>query len=312
MQEIESGDTEPADLEIEAPPSLLPNLSDWGIDEIERGVCEDTAENRKAIRHNKGTYRTVFDTNGGPTPYIQVVTADMYAQAQAMAKSDLLTDPDDYNSDYLNGISLLLSENANQLAPTWVLNTTTTYIRQQDRIRELGADGELYAAQTRLVNVPKRCRITKADGTRCWGWADGSSDTNGMCRVHARRAGKSPGHGMSTRQVMRNRLDSAAPGMLEKLEMLSESEDERIALTAVRDLLDRAGYKAIDYTETKVEVTVTDAADQVKERLAKLKKGADDKAKLLSQLRETAAAADGPPATQEDDQVIDAEVIEDE
>lgn len=305
MEEIESG--EPAELEIEAPPGLLPDLAEWGIEEIEKGVCEDTAENRKAIRANKGTYRTVFDTNGEPTPYVQVITAEMYAQAQALQKTDLLTDPDDYNADYLSGVSLLLAENATHLAPTWVLNTTKTYIRQQDRIKELGADGELYKQQTRLVTVPKRCKITKSDGTRCWGWSDGSSFTNGMCRVHARRAGKSPAHGLTTRQIMRNRLDSTAPDILAKLEALTESEDERIALTAMRDLLDRAGYKAVDFTETKVEVTVTDASQTVKDRLAKLKKGQEEKAQLLKQLRETEEAKHAQPS-----EVVDAEVVEDD
>lgn len=300
MQEIESG--EPADLEIEAPPGLLPNLAEWGIEEIERGVCEDTAENRKAIRHQKAKYQTVFDANGMPTQYIQVITAEMYAMAQSLSKSDLLTDPDDYNSDYLSGVKLILAENSSELAPSWVLNTTRTYIRQQDRIMELGADGELYKAQTRLVTVPTRCRITKSDGTRCWGWADGSSDLNGMCRVHARRAGGSPSHGMSARQILRNRMDSAAPGMLEKLELLSESEDERIALTATRDYLDRAGFKAVEYTETKVEVTVNDAKELVADRLKKLKKGREEKAELLKQLKSQHQTED----------VVDAEVVEDE
>ncbi len=303
MQEIESG--EPADLEIEAPPGLLPNLAEWGIEEIERGVCEDTAENRKAIRQQKAKYQTVFDKNGLPTPYIQVITAEMYATAQSLAKSDLLTDPDDYNSDYLSGIKLLLAESSSELAPTWVLNTTKTYIRQQDRIKELGADGELYKSQTRLVAVPTRCKITKADGTRCWGWSDGSSDLNGMCRVHARRAGKSPSHGMNARQILRNRMDAAAPDMLEKLERLSESEDERIALTATRDYLDRAGFKAVEYTETKVEVTVNEAKDLVAERLKKLRKGQDDRAQLLKQLKEQHAKETG-------EDVVDAEVVDDE
>jgi len=300
MQEIEAG--EPAELEIEAPPGLLPDLEAWGIVEIERGVCEDTFENRKAIRANKGKANTVFDSNGNPTGYLQVVTAEMYATAQGLSKSDLLSDPDDYNSDYLNGVKLLLAQNADHLAPTWVLNTTKTFIRQQDRIKELGADGELYASQTRLVTVPHRCKTTKADGTRCWGWADGSSDLNGMCRVHARRANRSPSHGLSTRQIMRNRMDSAVPGLWEKLEVLTDSEDERIALTAIRDMMDRAGYKAVDHVEQKVEVTVTDASDVVKDRLKKLKKGQDDKAALLKQMREATAAED----------VVDAEVVDDD
>lgn len=307
MQEIESG--EPADLEIEAPPGLLPNLEEWGIEEVERGVCEDTLENRKTIRHNKGQARTVFDTNGMPTGYIQVISAEMYQAAQGLSKSDLLSDPDNFNSDYLNGVGLLMAENAKHLAPTWVLNTTKTYLRQQDRKRELGADAELYAAQTRLVTVPTRCTTVKSDNTRCWGWSSGASELNGMCRIHARRAGKVQGLGMSTAQIMRNRLQSGAPDMLTRLETLAESEDERIALTATRDYLDRAGFKGVDYSEQKVEITVADgAAEQVKDRLKKLREGQENKAEMLRRFQEEKAAQEAAEA----ENTVDAEVVEDE
>lgn len=304
MQELEAG--EPADLEIEAPPGLLPDLGEWGIEEIERGVCEDSLENRKIIRQHKAQSRVVFDSNGLPTPYIQVVSAEMYQMAQGLSKSDLLSDPDDYNSDYLSGVKLILAENAKHLAPTWVLNTTKTYLRQQDRKRELGPDAALFS--TRLVQVPHRCNAMKTDGTRCWGWSDGSTDTAGYCRIHARRINKTveASLGMTTNQIMRNRMLSGATGMLDKLEALADSEDERIALTAVRDYLDRAGFKAVEHVEQKVEVTVTDAAEEVKKRLAKLKKGQEEKAKIFKQIKDQQALAHGT------DEPVDAEVVEDE
>lgn len=296
MQEIESG--QPAELEIEAPPGLLPNLAEWGIEEIERGVCEDTFDNRKTIRANKGRFNTVFDSNGNPTNYLQVITAEMYQAAQGLSKSDLLTDPDDYNSDYLSGVALLLAENAQHLAPTWVIRTTKTFIRQEDERRDLGPDAALH--QSRLKGFPHRCTVTKADGTRCWGWSDGSTDTIGYCRVHARRVGKSNPLGMSTHQLMRNRLLSAAPGALEKMEMLTESEDERVALAAAKDLMDRAGFKAVEQVETKVEVTVSDSAQIVQDRLKKLREGQAEKAKILHQVKAHT------------EETVDAEVVEDE
>jgi len=296
MQEIESG--EPADLEIEAPPGLLPDLGEWGIEEIERGVCEDTLENRKIIRQRKAQSRVVFDTNGMPTGYIQVITAEMYQTAQGLSKSSLLSDPDDYNSDYLSGVKLILAENAKHLAPTWVLNVTRTFIRQQDRARDLGADAPLL--QSRLINVPHRCNATKSDGTRCWGWSDGSTDTAGFCRTHARRTSKAAAKALSTHQIMRNRMLSGAVGMLDKLEQLAESEDERIALTATRDYLDRAGFKAVDHVETKVEVTVNDAAEEVRKRLEKLRAGQEEKEKFFRQMH----------AQQQE--IVDAEVVEDD
>ena len=299
MQEIESG--EPAELEIEAPPGLLPNLEEWGIEEVERGVCEDTPENRKIIRQNKAQCRTVYDSNGYPTNYIQVISADMYATAQALSKASLLVDADDVNSDFKSGLALLMAEDAKSIAPTWVIRTTRTYMKQREQRRELGPDAALM--QSRLVTVPTRCTTMKADNTRCWGWSNGTSEMNGMCRIHARRAGRSPQHEMSTVQIMRNRLQSGAPDMLEKLAALSESEDERIASTAIRDWLDRAGYKAVEHIEQTVEVVQSDAAETVKNRLAKLRAGQEERAKLLRQVQEAEAA--------EADEV-EAEVIEDE
>jgi hypothetical protein len=99
-------------------------------------------------------------------------------------------------------------------------------------------------------------------------------------------------------------MDSAVPGLWEKLEVLSESEDERIALNAIRDMMDRAGYKAVDYSEQKVEVTVSgDAAKTVADRLAKLKKGQEEKAELLKQMKAAHAGTED---------VVDAEVVEDD
>lgn len=299
MQELEA--SAPAELEIEAPPGLLPNLSEWGIEEIERGVCEDTFDNRAVIRYNKARATTVFDSNGNPTGYIQVISAEMYAAAQAHSKAELLSDPDNFNSDYLNGLELIIAPNAKHLAPTWVLNATRTFMRQQEQRRSLGADAELM--QTRLMREPHRCKATKSDGTRCWGWSDGSTDTAGFCRSHARRTGKSNPLGMSTHQIMRNRLLSAAPGALEKMEQLLDSEDERVAQAAAKDLMDRAGFKAVEHVEQTVTVEVTDAAEEVRKRLAKLRNGQEEKAKLMKALEE------GVPA---DEVTVDAEVVEDE
>ena len=299
MEELESG--EPVDLEIEAPPSLLPDLTEWGIEEVERGVCEDSASNRRIIRQNKARFNTVFDKAGMPTGYLQVITADMYSAAQGLNKANLLTDPDDYNSDYLSGVPLLLAEDAKSLTPTWVLNVTKTYIRQQDEKRALGPDAELY--QSRLVNVPSRCSVQKSDGTRCWGWSDGSTDTLGMCRVHARRAGKYQPLGMSQMQIARNRLQSGVGEMVNTLEELANTaESETVRLGAVKDFLDRAGIRGGFEVETKVEVTVSEAADIVKDRIAKLRRGQEEKQKILRQIQE------GVPA----EETVDAEVVEDD
>lgn len=299
MQELESG--EPAELEIEAPPNLMPDLSEWGIEEVERGVCEDTFENRKQIRERKATFRAVFDTNGEPTGLIQVISAEMYQAAMQMSKSELLTDPSDPNADYLYGLRLLTAPNAEHLAPTWVIRVTRLYIRQQEEKRLLGADADLY--QSRLIDVPTRCNVMKADGTRCWGWASGATESLGKCKVHARRASRKAVHDMSVNQLMRNRMLSAAPGMLDTLERLAASEDERIALTAARDWLDRSGFKAVEQVEAKVEIVENDNAGDLRKKLAKLREGQAEKAKLLKEF-EAMQRAD------EEANTVDAEVVE--
>lgn len=299
MQEITSGN--PAELEIEAPPGLLPNLSEWGIEEVERGVCEDSAINRRTIRQNKAKFNTVFDAQGFPTGYLQVISAEMYTAAQGLSKTDLLTDPDDYNSDYQTGLALILSESAQNTAPTWVLNTTRTYIRQQEERRDLGPDADLH--QSRLVATPTRCNTMKSDGTRCWGWSNGALEMQGMCRVHARRSGKIAPVSVSNAQLTRARLASAAPGAVEELETLAYSaESEQVRLGALKDILDRAGYKAAIEIEQKVEVQVTDAAETVKSRLAKLRQGQEEKEKLLRQIHNAQANSE----------IVDAEVVDDD
>lgn len=299
MQEIEPG--EPAELVIEAPPGLLPNLAEWGIEEIERGVAEDTFENRRIIKQNKGQWNIVFDAEGMPTGYLQVISAEMYQAAQGLNKANLLKDPDDYNSDYLSGLNLLLAEDSDQLAPTWVLNTTRTYIRQQDEKRALGGDADLH--QSRLIAVPTRCTTMKADGTRCWGWATGASESLGMCRVHSNRVNKKTQSGLSIMQAARNRLISATAGAVDILEDLANNaESETVRLGAVNSMLDRAGIRGGIEVEQKVDVTINESAKLVQDRLDKLRQGQEEKAKLLKQISE------GVPTAE----VVDAEVVDDD
>lgn len=283
MKEIEPG--EPAEMVIEAPPGLLPNLTEWGIEEIERGVCEDTFQNRRTIKQNKGQWNVVFDTNGNPTGHLQVISAQMYQAAQGLNKANLLKDPEDYNSDYLNGLDLLLAEDSDQLAPTWVLRTTRTYMRQQDEKRALGADADLH--QSRLVAVPTRCTTIKADGTRCWGWCNGASDSLGMCSIHANRVTKKTVNGLSIMQAARNRLINATAGVVDGLEDLAfNAESETVRLGAMNSMLDRAGLRGGIEIEQKVEVTVNESADEIRKRLEKLRQGQVEKAKLLKQIHD--------------------------
>jgi len=287
------------DLEIEGPPGLLPDLSQWGIEEYEKGVCIDTPDNRRTLRQNKAKWSPVFDHRGMPTGYIQAITAEMYSMAQALSKSNLLTDPYDPNSDYLSGIVLLMAPDATELTPTWVLQATRTFIRQEQERAELGPDAGLH--QSRQKAQPSRCLRRKADGTRCWGWCIGTSEMNGMCRIHASKANGVALFGLNAQQVARNRAMSASPNMIEVLEEIAHtSTSDAARVAAANSLLDRAGVRGGIEVDNKLEVHVVPAGETVKERLEALAKGARDVEALKRRLEE------GP-----EEDIVDAEVVED-
>ncbi|UDL15792.1 hypothetical protein QEH42_gp166 [Microbacterium phage Pumpernickel] len=289
--------------QIEAPPSLLPDLTEWGIEEIERGVCEDTFGNRRAIKQNKASWIPVFDTNGYPTPYIQVVSSEMHQRAKATERISILSDPQDMDSDYITGFSLLLESRAPEIVPTWVLRITRNFQKLEDEREALGPDAA--ALDSRLVYPPGRCNARKADGTRCWGWHNGTTDMDFLCRIHAKShsGNKRPLYGPSQKQIAHNRLASGLVGAVEVIEeLMVSSTDERVRLAAAKEWLEKGGMKEAIQIEQKVEHKGEDAAAILLNRLADLKKGHDDKIDLLKELEARHGAGE----------IEDAEVIEDE
>ena len=289
--------------QIEAPPSLLPDLTEWGIEEIERGVCEDTFTNRRAIKQNKASWIPVFDTNGYPTNLIQVISSEMHQRAKATERISILSDPTDLDSDYLTGFSLLLESRAPEIVPTWVLRITRNWQKLEDEREELGPDAA--ALDSRLVYPPGRCNARKADGTRCWGWHNGTTDMDFLCRIHAKShsGGKRPLYGPSQKQIAHNRLASGLVGAVEVIEeLMVSSTDERVRLAAAKEWLEKGGMKEALVVEQKTEVKTEDAATILLERLADLRKGHDDKVNLLKELE----------ARHGGGEIIDAEEVEDD
>lgn len=289
------------EFDIEAPPGLLPDLGAWGIEEYEKGVCLDSVENRQVIRSNKARWNVIFDREGQPTEYIQVVTAEMHQAAQGYSKSNLLSDPDDFNSEYLSGLKLILAPDAEMIAPTWVLKLTRTYMAQQEEKRNL-PEADQALLQSRLIDVPTRCTKIKADGTRCWLWCNGAKESLGMCPTHARRVRRNTMQsGLSVQQAARNRILSAQSYAADRLEALMDSDDPRIALQAVNSMLDRGGNRGIIEVKEEVTLHATDAAKEVTDRLAKLREGQQKRVEMMRQIRANAETED----------VVDAEVVPD-
>ena len=89
-------------IEINTSINLRPDLSALGIDESDRGVCEDTYENRAILRRAHLNWMPVYATNGVPTGLIQAVSQEMQSQQRVMSlteKRPILTNPDNRNSD---------------------------------------------------------------------------------------------------------------------------------------------------------------------------------------------------------------------
>lgn len=292
-----------------------PDLSEIGLLEIERGVVEDTYENRAALRKARLNWHAVYDSYGNPTGLIAARSPEAMKERriQSLAeKKPLLVDPKNMNSDYVTGIDLLVDEAACKIAPPWVVGATRGWVAEQ----EAGGPPSPRRAPKFL---PHRCRIIKSDGIRCMLWASGRLQDDGMCRVHLRSA-KKPGEDI---ERARKKIIQAAPYAVDVLEeMMETAESEPVRLKAATEILDRAGVRG--GVEIDMGVEVTDARPAhvvVAERLAKLAAGAE----AVSSLQDREVGA-GPSSgatdktdisaqsssTSEDDGIVEAEIVEDD
>jgi hypothetical protein len=279
---------------VDEPIDMRPDLSELGIIEHERGVCEDTYENRSTLRRAKLQWQPVYDQSGSPTGLIAARSAEAMAERriQSLAeKRPLLVDPDNRNSDYLTGLDLLLEDKAITIAPPWVIGATKAWQAEQ-------AAGGPPTRRRAPKGLPARCRIMKSDGIRCMLWSSGRPKDDGLCRVHLRHVRK-PGEDI---ERARRKLIQAAPYAVDVLEQLMESaESEPVRLKASTEILDRAGLRGGQDINIDMEVTEgRPAAQVVLERLNRLKEGAAS-LQMAQELIES---------TSKDGEIVDAELVE--
>ena len=124
---------ERAEYAIDEPVNLRPILGDIGIDEVERGICLDTFENRVILRRAKMGWDTVYSTNGVPTGLIQARSNEMAKARRVLSlaeKKPILVDPDRINSDFLSGLDLIAEPATDYLVPRWVIASTRSYLKE--------------------------------------------------------------------------------------------------------------------------------------------------------------------------------------
>jgi len=252
----------------DTPYSFRPDLTELGIIETERGICDDSFENRSLLRKALMNWDPVYDLNGAPTGLIAARTRETTKQRRLLSlqeKRPLLVDPKDNNSNYVNGLDLLLEEELVKIVPPWVTGATKAWQAEQ-------LNGRPEKSKRAPAALPHRCRQIKSDGIRCLLWSSGRPKDDGLCRIHLRTVRK-PGADVERARL---KLVQSAPFAVDVLEELMENaESEPIRLKAASEILDRAGIKG--GFEFDVNIDVTDsrpAASVIAERLERLASGA--------------------------------------
>jgi hypothetical protein len=283
----ESKETDPLDYVLEDPTAILADLSALGIEEVDKGVCEDSFENRAILRRAHLIWEPVYSSTGGSTGLLKVRSAESTRERriQSLAeKRPVLVNPSDNNSDYLTGLDLIAEEASDYLVPPWVIGATRKWLKEQEA-------GGPPTAKRQPVPLPHRCRQVKFDGIRCMLWGSGRPQDDGLCRVHLRTLKSKTSDDI---ERAREKLMQAAPYAVDKLEDLMENaESEPVRLKAATEILDRAGVRGGVEIDTNVNIDVRPAASIIAERLERLAMGAATAAALL----------------QETTDVVDAEVV---
>jgi hypothetical protein len=284
------------EVEIDEPVNIRPRLSEIGIDEVERGVCQDTYENRSILRRAKMGWDTVYSSNGVPTGLIQARSDEMAKQRRILSlgeKRPILLEPDNVNSDYLTGLDLMAESATDYLVPPWVIGATRAYVKEQD-------EGGPTSARRKPASLPHRCRAIKDDGLRCMLWSSGRLNDDGYCRVHLRSMSRRPGEDI---ERARAKLSQSAPYAVDILEdLMQNAASEPVRLKASTEILDRAGVRGGVEFDARLEVTDgRQPAQVVAERLQRLADGATKIAGAL---------ASSGIEIEEDKDISDAEIVE--
>lgn len=285
--------------ESNTPVNYRPDLTIYGIEEVDRGICEDTVENRKILRGLKMSWVPIYDHQGHPTNHIEAHSADMLERRNLElldSKKAILTNPRDKNSDFLTGLDLLYEPRAESIVPAWILHATRTYMEIEEK-RALTPDVPI---RPNLNAYPARCTIIKSDGIRCQMWTTGRAKDKGLCRIHV---GSVLNTATGAIEQARRRISQAAPSAVDVMEEMLYATSEPVRLKAATEILDRAGVRGGVEIDSNVHLDIKPAAEQIKERLLRLLEGS-------KKIEEIAASAEKPGAGT--DETVEAEIVDED
>lgn len=294
LQPFTSDEETRPEYQIDEPVDLRPDLSVLGIEEAEKGVCEDNYQNRAILRRAKLAWDPVWSSNGVPTGLIRARSKESTMERRLLSlaeKRPIMVDSTTNNSDYLTGLDLLAEEASDYLVPPWVIHSTRLYLKEQE-------DGGPKSEKRKPLAQPHRCRHIKDDGIRCMLWSSGRPKDDGLCRIHLRSTQHKTSDDI---ERARQKLTQAAPYAVDMLEDLMENaESEPVKLKAATEILDRAGVRGGVEIDTSINIDVRPAAQVIAERLDRLAQGA---------IQAAAKLADNGLHVLADEDIIDAEVV---
>ncbi len=260
---------------VETPYDRRPNLEELGIIEIERGICQDTFENRAMLRRSMLKWSPVFDDQTGAATNLIIARSIEQDKERALIsinnKKQLLSDPGNVNSDFVTGLDLLLDDEALKIAPPWVLGATRNWLKEQE-------EGGPKSAKRAPLGLPGRCRMTKTDGTRCQLWNSGRIKDDGLCRIHLGSTRRTA----NNVEIARQKISQASTYAVDVLEELMETAvSEPVKLKAATEILDRAGVRGGMELNIDVKTTDRSPAEVLAERLARLEAVASERTTQL-------------------------------
>lgn len=278
---------------MDLPESMIPDLTNYGIETAERGICEDTAENRRILRRNGLTWQVIYADDGTITSNILAISPSMVVnknEATLSNRLDILTDQRNFDSDYYTGLDLILIPDVEDMVPAWVLAASRRWNEVEIKRENTGK-----LIEPNLTGPPTRCRHIKADGQRCLLWQNGRN-VAGVCRIHQQVDKLNDTPGMLVERA-RVRIKQASIAAIETLENLVESaENENVRLNAANSILDRAGVRGGVEIDQRIDVNVQSAEEILRKRLEKLQEVADRRA-----LAEAANTEDAEVVSEEDE-----------
>lgn len=268
-------------------------LESLGFDEIEPGILDDTALNRKRLLAlgsgvDSWTWERVLDEDGENTGLIRAISPQVRTERResvALRRSAILTDPNDAWSDYVHPDRYPLDQDL----PYWV----------EMRLRKWREDEAAGIPEEERRPFPTRCAQLRTDNTRCWLWVNKPFESP-KCSRH---------RGITSEAVERNpayarmRVLEASTDAVDNLVYLMHYADgEAVRLKASTEILDRAGVRGGVEVDINAEVTHVDPGTALQDRLTKLAK------RHAEQITEEPEGP--PPPALETPEVVEAEIIE--